>query len=152
MRDTLAMLRVGGVRLKRCAQARLDLLGALLLISSVRLGRCAYANLDLFGDQVLEEGIAPWEILGPNPWPNTIAICAIMRDENPEDIRQWLRYHKCVRIVSHLSAMIPPRTRCHRVCWQALWTSCVMLGDDPCSGRRRTQSAAGHQWHRSAPV
>ena len=28
-------------------------------------------------------------------WDNTIAICAIMRQERVEDIREWLQYHRC---------------------------------------------------------
>ena len=28
-------------------------------------------------------------------WDNSIAICAIMRRERVEDIREWLQYHRC---------------------------------------------------------
>lgn len=28
-------------------------------------------------------------------WPNTLAICAIMKGEHPDDVIQWLKYHMC---------------------------------------------------------
>jgi hypothetical protein len=28
-------------------------------------------------------------------WKNTIAICAMMRQENPADVKEWLDYHRC---------------------------------------------------------
>ena len=28
-------------------------------------------------------------------WPNTLAVCAMMKSEHPDDVVQWLRYHKC---------------------------------------------------------
>ena len=28
-------------------------------------------------------------------WSNSIAICAIMKDENVTDVREWLTYHQC---------------------------------------------------------
>lgn len=31
-----------------------------------------------------------------NEWPNTLAICAIMKGEHPHDIVEWLKYHQCV--------------------------------------------------------
>lgn len=27
-------------------------------------------------------------------WNNSVAICAIMKEENPKDLREWLLYHK----------------------------------------------------------
>lgn len=73
---------------------------ALVLLALVAPVGSLYAKGDLLGDQVLEEGIAPWQEIGDTVWPNTVAICAIMRDENPEDIRQWLRYHKCALLLA----------------------------------------------------
>lgn len=41
-------------------------------------------------------------ILGQQPgphtaeWPNTIAICAIMKDESAQDVKEFLEYHRCV--------------------------------------------------------
>ena len=29
-------------------------------------------------------------------WENTIAVCAIMKDERPEDVLEWMDYHRCV--------------------------------------------------------
>jgi hypothetical protein len=29
-------------------------------------------------------------------WQPTIAICAIMKDEHPQDLKEWIRYHRCV--------------------------------------------------------
>jgi hypothetical protein len=29
-------------------------------------------------------------------WPNTIAICALMKTEHAEDVVEWLDYHRCV--------------------------------------------------------
>lgn len=26
-------------------------------------------------------------------WPNTVAICSIMKSEHPDDVVQWLKYH-----------------------------------------------------------
>ena len=28
-------------------------------------------------------------------WDNSIAICAIMRNEHTDDVREWLQYHRC---------------------------------------------------------
>jgi hypothetical protein len=28
-------------------------------------------------------------------WVNSMAICAIMKEENVEDVLEWLRYYKC---------------------------------------------------------
>jgi hypothetical protein len=28
-------------------------------------------------------------------WPNTVAICAMMKTEHPDDVVQWLKYHAC---------------------------------------------------------
>ena len=33
----------------------------------------------------------PWNI----KWENSIAICAVLRDENVTDVREWLQYHRC---------------------------------------------------------
>lgn len=36
--------------------------------------------------------------MSPSPfsvkWKNKIAICAIMRNERSEDVREWLQYHR----------------------------------------------------------
>lgn len=29
-------------------------------------------------------------------WTNSVAICAITKDENTTDVREWVLYHKCV--------------------------------------------------------
>ena len=39
-------------------------------------------------------------------WPNTMAICAMMKNEHPDDVVQWLRYHKCAT-AAHLSKRLP---------------------------------------------
>ena len=31
---------------------------------------------------------------GPN-WRNSLAICAVMKDEQLEDVQEWLRYYRC---------------------------------------------------------
>lgn len=36
-------------------------------------------------------------------WPNSIAICAIMKGEHPDDVVQWLKYHMCAS-TSHASS------------------------------------------------
>jgi hypothetical protein len=28
-------------------------------------------------------------------WTNSIAICAVMKDENLTDVAEWLTYHRC---------------------------------------------------------
>jgi hypothetical protein len=33
-------------------------------------------------------------------WPNTLAICAIMKSEQPADVLEWLRYHRCATCLS----------------------------------------------------
>ena len=33
-------------------------------------------------------------------WPNTVAICSIMKSEHPDDVVQWLKYHACVLLAS----------------------------------------------------
>jgi hypothetical protein len=38
----------------------------------------------------LPDSSAPWN----SQWSNSIAICAIMRDENITDVQEWLEYYK----------------------------------------------------------
>jgi hypothetical protein len=33
-------------------------------------------------------------------WSNSIAICAVMKDENITDVMEWIAYHQCVTTVS----------------------------------------------------
>lgn len=52
-----------------------------------------------------QSGVTPWlsglpklpESHAPNSehWSNSIAICAIMKDENITDVAEWVSYHKC---------------------------------------------------------
>ena len=38
----------------------------------------------------------PWRKPPDDPaWPNTLAICAIMKNEHPDDVMQWIKYHRC---------------------------------------------------------
>jgi hypothetical protein len=37
-----------------------------------------------------KKAISPFSL----DWDNSIAICAIMRGENTEDLREWLQYHR----------------------------------------------------------
>ena len=30
-------------------------------------------------------------------WPNTIAICSIMKDEHIDDVKEFIAYHRCER-------------------------------------------------------
>ena len=39
----------------------------------------------------LPKSFGPWN----KKWENSIAICAVMRDENVTDVREWLQYHRC---------------------------------------------------------
>ena len=32
-------------------------------------------------------------------WPNTLALCTMMRNEHPDDVMEWIMYHKCASIV-----------------------------------------------------
>lgn len=32
-------------------------------------------------------------------WPNTVALCALMKTENAEDVVEWLDYHRCALIL-----------------------------------------------------
>lgn len=43
-------------------------------------------------------------------WDNTIAICAIMRQENLEDLREWLQYHRCAFLCPETLAFSVPLT------------------------------------------
>jgi hypothetical protein len=38
------------------------------------------------------------EKYGPSgsKWRNSFAVCAIMKDENITDVREWISYYKCV--------------------------------------------------------
>lgn len=36
-------------------------------------------------------------------WANTVAICAIMRKEKTEDVREWLQYHRCALVLCKLT-------------------------------------------------
>jgi Glycosyltransferase family 92 len=58
------------------AMAPSRLLGALLALAA--LPAALYA-------------VSPFE----TGWKNTVAICAIMRKEHTDDVREWLQYHRC---------------------------------------------------------
>ena len=30
-------------------------------------------------------------------WSNSLALCAVMKDENITDVREWLQYYRCVQ-------------------------------------------------------
>lgn len=32
-------------------------------------------------------------------WPNTVALCAMMKTEHSEDVLEWLDYHRCAHVV-----------------------------------------------------
>jgi hypothetical protein len=53
----------------------------------------------LLYSQARAEAVSPYSL----DWENTIAICAIMRLERIEDIREWLQYHRCVLVLSPLT-------------------------------------------------
>lgn len=42
--------------------------------------------------------------LDSDQWDNSMAVCAIMKNENVSDVLEWLQYHKCV----HTSTLIVP--------------------------------------------
>lgn len=46
-------------------------------------------------------------------WPNSVAICAMMKNEHPDDVVQWIRYHKCAPVSSMLML----------TCTCCLWTA-----------------------------
>jgi hypothetical protein len=50
----------------------------------------------------LPESKGPWH---PN-WSNSIAICAIMREEQIADVREWLLYYRCGVNTSDFHVMI----------------------------------------------
>jgi hypothetical protein len=62
-------------------------------------------KLGMPGDSDRLPNTAPWSPsmwkqftrISPNDpaWPNTLAICAIMKSEHPEDVVEWVNYHKC---------------------------------------------------------
>jgi hypothetical protein len=33
-------------------------------------------------------------------WPNTIAICSLMKDEHIDDVKEFISYHRCVFVHS----------------------------------------------------
>ena len=39
-------------------------------------------------------------------WKDTVAVCAIMRDENITDVREWLQYYRCAAAASSAFAML----------------------------------------------
>ena len=45
----------------------------------------------LTGMPALDESHSP----GSNEWSNSVAICAIMKDENIDDLVEWLAYYRC---------------------------------------------------------
>lgn len=40
-------------------------------------------------------------------WPNTIAICAIMKGESEHDVKEFLEYHRYAFALSHLHRRFP---------------------------------------------
>ena len=38
-------------------------------------------------------------------WPNTVALCTMMRNEHPDDVLEWLQYHRCGPL--HASVLAP---------------------------------------------
>ena len=35
---------------------------------------------------------SPWS----HAWPNTVAVCALMKEEHPDDVMEWIEYHRYV--------------------------------------------------------
>lgn len=35
-------------------------------------------------------------------WPNTVAVCAMMKDEHPQDVQEFLEYHRRA-LITHAS-------------------------------------------------
>jgi hypothetical protein len=36
----------------------------------------------------------------PADWPNTVAICAMMKTEHADDVVEWLEYHRCSMLLA----------------------------------------------------
>ena len=50
-------------------------------------------------------------------WSNSVALCAVMKDENIDDVTEWLAYYRCAFWnllhaarwhTSHTSTSVPP--------------------------------------------
>jgi hypothetical protein len=72
-------------------------------------------------------------------WPNTIAICAMMKDEHPDDVAQWLKYHRCATTGSVPSIV---HAALHVHLEYALWWK-VANGLLPHSAERGMSNAGG---------
>lgn len=51
-------------------------------------------------------------------WPNTVAVCAIMKEENAKDVQEFLEYHRCA-----FSTMVAPW--CHIRCIYTIFGPCT---------------------------
>jgi hypothetical protein len=58
-------------------------------------------------DSAPPDHLAPWH---PS-WNNSIAICAVMRQENITDVVEWLLYYKCVHHQMSRASFCRPRSR-----------------------------------------
>ena len=48
-------------------------------------------------------------------WPNSVAICAMMKSEHPDDVVQWIRYHKCAPVFHAHADVYPLPLDCSRI-------------------------------------
>ena len=39
-------------------------------------------------------------------WVNSIAVCAVMKNENVTDVTEWLRYYQCVFLSAPISGFV----------------------------------------------
>ena len=78
-----------GVGNAKPAQARRQMLDGVVQTQTSRVTAPAGTLLDLSGVP-LRSVLAPWHM----SWNNTIALCAIIRDEHMEDVTEWLQYYR----------------------------------------------------------
>ena len=64
----------------------------LVLLACLLSSSCAWPALREQGNTE-KNATSPFSL----DWDNSVAICAIMRQENVEDLREWLQYHRYVQ-------------------------------------------------------
>lgn len=64
-------------------------------------------------------------------WSNSFAVCAIMRDENITDVREWIHYYKCAHAANVITHPYPQPALCDP------------LGRPPNTSPRRVRVLAG---------
>ena len=97
---------VGG--LKDIVGLRLVRIAAAVLAVSLTLAIASQLQLGIFGQpegEWQQSGLSLYtvsfinETASKSPfdkdWPNTIAICLMVKLEPEEDLREWLQYHRC---------------------------------------------------------